>query len=654
MSRRRFKLPLPGKRWSRPSGGPSGYLEFAGWLAPEVLWVDGWLTSAPRESLAVALIAAGRRREIEAPRFSYSRPDLDAIPGAAGQILVLEAPELGGDPPLLEALEVRQQGIWYRWTLRQGLGIQPDVVTRCNQKLAGFSSEVVCQLSEFLAACGERFSIDAEASALVERNLAAVRRFLPPEPEPEEEPEEEEIEEDEDEEEQPVFDGLSWYQAEPSRPLGLSIDRMIAVDAETLFLRGWVWDLEGIVEGLHLVAPSGKRTRLLPGLPRVARPRVTEIYRPELGEFAAGHHGFLGRVRVKSPSLGHRGYGFELRLKEDPEAPPRPSLYAGSPPCISDPLHGREALFQALPEESRIDLRLLRDQVHPALERLQPRCRELVRVAHTFAFGELREAPEVSLVIPLWQRLDLLPHQMTQLADEPAMRQGELILVLDAPELAVEFERTAFALSRLYGLPIRGIVCERGVGYAAATGLGAQSARGRLLVLMHSDVLGGDPGWLAAMAEFYDSRPEIGALGPKLLYEDRSLQHAGLELHRDLEPDGLWSVRSPFQGLPCRHPEAAVSRQVAAVSGACLMISRQLFEEVGGLADVYVAGDLEDVDLCLRCAAAGYETWYLPAAELYHLEGLSRLPAVGWKRHQWSRLYNRWLLTERRAGQEDG
>jgi hypothetical protein len=656
------RLPRRGQRRAWSSHGPSGYLECAGWLAPGVLWIDGWLTSAPRRTLTVAVVAGGERREVEAPRFSYSRPDLDAIAGAAGQILVLPAAELAGDPPRLEALEVLLQGVWYRWTLRHGLGIRPDLVTRLDQKLAGLSPEVVRQLWELLVACCERFSADLEADPLVERNLAAVKRFLPLEPEAEPEPEEvgeeeppedEEAEEREDEEapeeeapeeeEEPVrWEDYASYQAEPRRPLGLSIDRLIAVDADHLFVRGWVWDLEGIVEGLDLVTPEGGTTELLPGLPRVARPQVTEIYRPEFAELADGDHGFVGLVRVEEPSRAHRGYGFELRLRG------RDPLRAGPPPCVSDPVAARDALFHALPRDGRTDLGLLRDHVHAAHETLQQRCRKRVRAARSFAFGELPEAPETSLVIPLGCRLDLLEHQLVGLADEPALCAGELILVLDAPELAADFERSAFALSRLYGLPLQGLVCERGLGYAAATSLGARQARGRLLVLMHSDVLAGDPGWLSAMAELHDSRPEIGVVGAKLLYEDGSLQHAGLELSRDLEPDGLLSVRPRLQGLPRRHPEAAQPRRVAAVSGACLMISRALYEEVGGLADVYVASDLEDVDLCLRCAEAGRETWYFPAAELHHLEGATRQPGAGWRRNPWSRLYNRWRLTERR------
>jgi GT2 family glycosyltransferase len=81
---------------------------------------------------------------------------------------------------------------------------------------------------------------------------------------------------------------------------------------------------------------------------------------------------------------------------------------------------------------------------------------------------------------------------------------------------------------------------------------------------------------------------------------------------------------------------------VPAVTAACLMINRDLYQEMGGLRGAYVQGDYEDSDLCLRLLEAGYENWYLPEVELYHLEGQSYLSS---ERRLASR-YNAWLHTE--------
>ena len=85
------------------------------------------------------------------------------------------------------------------------------------------------------------------------------------------------------------------------------------------------------------------------------------------------------------------------------------------------------------------------------------------------------------------------------------------------------------------------------------------------------------------MRAFYDATPQIGALGPKLLYEDDSIQHAGMYFQRDPEyaPAGRTSTTS--RDSAARLPAANVSRPVPAVTGACLMVERALYDQIGGL-----------------------------------------------------------------------
>ena len=151
--------------------------------------------------------------------------------------------------------------------------------------------------------------------------------------------------------------------------------------------------------------------------------------------------------------------------------------------------------------------------------------------------------------------------------------------MLDSPEQA---ERAATTrrrpVSPIYGVPFRVAVLERNAGFAGANNAGAALARGRLLLLLNSDVLPDRPGWLGAMRDFYDATPDIGALGPKLLYEDDSIQHAGMYFH---QPPGLDGVgqRALLQG---HAPQPARRRTspapVPAVTGACMMIDRELYE----------------------------------------------------------------------------
>jgi GT2 family glycosyltransferase len=170
-------------------------------------------------------------------------------------------------------------------------------------------------------------------------------------------------------------------------------------------------------------------------------------------------------------------------------------------------------------------------------------------------------------------------------------------------------------------------------------------ARGRLLLLLNSDVLPTEPGWLGRMQAFHDATPDIGALGGKLLYEDDSLQHAGLyfDMTQEGPTAGSWANMHYFKGMHKELPAANIARPVPAVTAACLLIAKDLYERVGGMPDVYVQGDYEDSELCLKLLEAGRDNWYLPAVELYHLEGSSYSSAE----RGITGSYNRWLQTRR-------
>ena len=102
---------------------------------------------------------------------------------------------------------------------------------------------------------------------------------------------------------------------------------------------------------------------------------------------------------------------------------------------------------------------------------------------------------------------------------------------LDRPQLD-PVGKYAAELYPVYNIPFRVATLDANVGFAGACNAGASLAYGRLLLLLNSDVLPGEPGWLTRMASFYDATPNIGALGPKMLYEDDSIQHAGMYLSR--------------------------------------------------------------------------------------------------------------------------
>ena len=150
------------------------------------------------------------------------------------------------------------------------------------------------------------------------------------------------------------------------------------------------------------------------------------------------------------------------------------------------------------------------------------------------------------------------------------------------PDLRARLARAGGRAARLRGRPLPDLPASRSAsrcwssnaGFAGANNAGVGLARGRLLLLLNSDVLPDRPGWLGTMREFYDATPDIGALGPKLLYEDDSIQHAGMYFY---QPARLADVgrRPLLQGhapQPARRPTSRAP--VPAVSGACMMIDR--------------------------------------------------------------------------------
>ena len=147
-------------------------------------------------------------------------------------------------------------------------------------------------------------------------------------------------------------------------------------------------------------------------------------------------------------------------------------------------------------------------------------------------------------------------------------------------------------------------------------------ATGDFIALLNNDVRVIEPGWLTIMMG-YALQPHIGAVGPKLLYPDDRIQHAGIILL-----DNVAIAAESFKGRPRDTNEyfalAQVARWVIAVTGACLVTSKAKFQEVGGLDEQHLPVAFNDVDLCLKLYKAGYKNVYTPHTALYHFEFTSR------------------------------
>jgi O-antigen biosynthesis protein len=398
------------------------------------------------------------------------------------------------------------------------------------------------------------------------------------------------------------------------QPVGVAVEEILAVDDSSFWINGWMHDEDGLGE-VVAVSPEGARVDVTDGAFRYERPDVVEFY-SGLGENRTHRHGFTAHLRLPAPSLLASGWIAELRTSDGLE------LEIKCPAVTHDRKVVRATILGELASHGPIGGEPVESHGREALTLLQERIVAESKVESIDTYGRPRPDPAVSIVIPLYRRLDFIEHQMLALSRGHDLADAELIYVLDSTEQTEDLAKQSRELFALYGTPFSVVNLSAGAGFAAANRRGIEAARGKRLLLLNSDVIPDRPGWLQAMNDFYDVQTRIGALGPKLLYEDDSLQHAGLYFHR-VDGAELWENAHCFKGLHRSFPAANVARPVPAVTAACMLIDRRLYEQVGGLPLHYVHGDYEDSELCIKLGEAGWENWYLPDVELYHLEGQS-------------------------------
>ena len=166
------------------------------------------------------------------------------------------------------------------------------------------------------------------------------------------------------------------------------------------------------------------------------------------------------------------------------------------------------------------------------------------------------------------------------------------------------------------------VIYQGGFNYSAVNNLGVEAAEGEYILLLNNDTQVITVNWMEELL-MYAQRQDVGAVGAKLYYGDKTIQHAGVVL-------GLGAHRTAGHSHYMQHREnlgymgrLCYAQNVSAVTGACLLVSKELFEKAGGL-DESFAVSLNDVDFCIKLREMGYLNVFTPFAELYHYESVSR------------------------------
>jgi GT2 family glycosyltransferase len=228
---------------------------------------------------------------------------------------------------------------------------------------------------------------------------------------------------------------------------------------------------------------------------------------------------------------------------------------------------------------------------------------------------DLHHRPLVSIIVPTKDKRPLLETTLKSIWTRTDYDRYEIIVVDNQ-------STDADAVQYLASLPPRCQVFQwsNPFNYSAINNFGVRHARGEQLLFLNNDVEVIRPDWLTAMLE-HAQRPEVGAIGARLLYADGRIQHAGVVV-------GINRVAAnAFRTWPGEATGslrlADLTRNTSAVTGACMMVPRRIFDEVGGF-DEELRVVLNDVDLCLKIRERGYLVVYTPHALLYHYEGSSR------------------------------
>ncbi len=281
---------------------------------------------------------------------------------------------------------------------------------------------------------------------------------------------------------------------------------------------------------------------------------------------------------------------------------------------------------QAHCERVGLKAEVSRDLETPGVYHLEPR---------------LTDEPMVSIVIPTagqrrevrYREVVLVEHCVESILATSTYENLELVVVVDSHVDAPTRER----LAELGGERLRLVEFEREFNFSAKINRGAVNSEGEYLLILNDDMEVVTPNWIERML-MYAERPEIGAVGGRLWWQDGRLQHAGILFENGGYPGHVYYGFPGTSGAYSNN--ILVAQNYLALTGACLMTSRADFDEVGGFSLDFPM-NYNDMDYCLKLVDRGRRNVYDPDTILYHFESSSRDTDVeDWEK---DKLRERWL-----------
>ena len=233
---------------------------------------------------------------------------------------------------------------------------------------------------------------------------------------------------------------------------------------------------------------------------------------------------------------------------------------------------------------------------------------------------KINGTPLISIVIPNKDHKEDLKRCVTSILEKSTYTNYEIIIVENNSQDGKTFE--LYEELKETSDKITVVTYEGAFNYSKVNNFGVTFAKGEYILLLNNDTEVITVNWLEEML-MYAQREDVGAVGAKLYYADRTIQHAGVVIglgaHRTAGHTHYKQSRENlgYMGRLC------YTQDVTAVTGACLMVKRSLWDTVGGLDEGFEIS-LNDVDFCLKLRKKGYLNIFTPFAELYHYESVSR------------------------------
>ena len=256
-----------------------------------------------------------------------------------------------------------------------------------------------------------------------------------------------------------------------------------------------------------------------------------------------------------------------------------------------------------------------------AIEDHLKRCGEISKVSHEKDLGfyrvkyQVQGSPLISIIIPNKDQVESLDKCLRSI-EKSSYKNYEIIIVENN---STEDETFAY-YKKIESDKIRIVYWSDEFNYSAINNFGVKHARGDYLLLLNNDVEVITTDWLEELTANCQ-RKDVGIVGARLYYPDDTIQHAGIVI-------GIGGVAGAlFVGMPRMFTgylhKAAIQQDLSAVTAACMMVKRSVYEELGGLEEELKVA-FNDVDFCLRAREKGYLVVYDPNVELYHFESKSR------------------------------